>query len=115
MGKKNEGLIMIFHLFFELHKWKNHCKEQTRTPQLVNPLKGPIIAQSNKPSRHEANEQVSTPNLVKGLKMRIVVMRSIPNWIQPSILGSVVMWIVVMKSIPNWIQASILGSAIAVQ
>jgi hypothetical protein len=32
-------------------------------------FKSPIVAQSNKPSRHEANEQVSTPNLVKGLKM----------------------------------------------
>lgn len=52
-------------------------------------FKSPIVAQSNKPSRHEANEQVSTPNLVKGLKMWLVVIRSIPNSIQASIiLGS---------------------------
>jgi len=47
-----------------------------------------IIAQSDKPSKHEANEQVYTRNLVKGLKMWLIVMRSIPNWIQASILGS---------------------------
>lgn len=43
--------------------------QMKKSLQRRNTTPRPVIAQSNKPSRHEANEQVSTPNLVKGLKM----------------------------------------------